>query len=195
MNTRQEKRFISIDVVLAFIISILSILTAYASYQATWLDNVSNDNAILAQALLTDSNLDSIRRTFDSMRDIRLADNYETLLNSEPMRAIANFELMSEEALASWERSDSFDEIYWDEIYGYSEDLFEEHITILEEAERDGNRAISYQRIVLTMAIALSFAAWASFSDEMSRIQLVFVAFATIGALIGLGQLIQLSLQ
>lgn len=182
---------LGIETLLALIIAIFSILTAYAAFLSAQIDSTSTDNYFLAQSLLNEANSLYIERGQDIIYDFGAFDSFVVYENSDPDISEYYFNAMSEPAIASLDRPDGpFDQGYYDEMYEIPNEIRDEEIELFENAAHDSNRAVAYQLTVLIMAVGLSFAAWSSLASKRRLIQFVFLALSVLALLIGLVQML-----
>lgn len=170
------------------LITILSVLTAYASWQYDNADGISSGYSSEGVKILIDANAEYLLTNQDINQDYAYFDTY--YLNSETNPETANYyeENFSDELLANLERdTPTFDDQYYDEMYQSAEELFDEADHLFTLASQLGLRTDKLQLSILIFAIALSFTAWASLLEKNRKLRLLFTLLACIITLVGIG--------
>ena len=98
----------------------------------------------------------------------------------------------SQELQNSYDRDAVFDDQYYDEMYAYSDDLFNQAFENFDAANAASAREAVFQLAMLLAAVGLAFAAYASLLDDenkmrplfalMSLLMLVFSVLQTLAA-------------
>lgn len=180
-----------VETLLAVIIAILSILTAYAAFMSAQIDLTSTDNYFLAQSLLNDANSLYLERGQDIIYDFEAFDSFIIYAETDPDLSDYFLNAMSDAALSSIDRPDGpFDQAYYDEMYSVPNEILEDEELFFESAAHDSNRAVAYQLTVLIMAVGLSFAAWASLASKQKLTRFIFLLLSVSALIIGLGQML-----
>lgn len=193
-SANRTRGWLTYSNVLSFLIAILSVVAAFAAYQAAAVDSTSTDNYFLAQTHLNESNALYLEKGQDIVYDFATYDSYiaqDQLGNAELSEYY--YDQLSDEFQESADREDGpFDDQYYDTIYADAHESLAEGETTFEKAANESNRAVAYQLTVLIMAVGLSFAAWASLADTQKQIRFVFTALSVATLVIGLGQMLMI---
>lgn len=179
-------RFLGKEIVLGSLIAILSVMTAWASYQGSIADSEQNKNEILGMQNLNDGNAEYLSANQFIVYDYTMYDGWYTTDDEE--KAAYYEESYSDELVASIEADpdDPFNDEYYDAMYTEAEDLWDESDASFETASQWDNRADGLQRVMLLMALALAFAAWASLLKEESNMRILFALASIIVFVLGL---------
>lgn len=97
----------------------------------------------------------------------------------------------SPELQASIERGDPFDDQYYQDMYIYSSELFDNAFTNFDLAGMLGERESTYQLAMMIAAIGLAFAAYASLLDEKNHLRSLFAVLSVIMLVLSILQFIQ----
>ena len=81
---------------------------------------------------------------------------------------------------------DPFDDAYYEEMYAYPNELFDEADTSFGVAQDHDERGDRLQLVVMMTAVGLAFAAWASLLGRDSAMRLLFAALAIVALALGL---------
>ena len=93
----------------------------------------------------------------------------------------------SEELSAGMERPDGpFDDTYYDEMFSYADQLYDESMLLFDSGQEKGTREDAFQLVMFVFAVGLTFAGWASLLGESSKVRIVFVVFAILTLVLGL---------
>lgn len=174
------------EIVLGSLIAILSVTTAWASYQGSIADSEQNKNEILGMQNLNDGNAEYLSANQFIVYDFSMYDGWYTTDDED--KAAYYEESYSEQLVASIEANpdDPFNEDYYDAMYTEAEDLWDVSDASFETASQWDNRADGLQRVMLLMALALAFAAWASLLKEESNMRILFALASIIVFVLGL---------
>ncbi len=187
------KNWISIETLLALIIAVLSVFTAYAAFKSAEIDSTSTDNYFLAQSYLNDANSLYLERGQDIIYDFNAYDSYNIYQEERPEISDYYYDQLSDEAIASMERpSGPFDQTYYDEMYIEPTSILEDEEIAFTSAAHDSNRAVAYQLTVRILAVGLSFAAWASLAEKENRLRNIFLGLSILALIIGLVQMLSI---
>lgn len=192
MSAADRSNGLTYNIVLSFLIAMLSVVTAFAAYRAAAIDSTSTDNYFLAQAHLNDSNSFYLEAGQDIIYDFTTYDSYvvQDMLGNIELSEYY-YDQLSDEFWESAEREEGpFDDLYYDTIYAEAHEALELGEETFNKAAHDSNRAVAYQLTVLIMAVGLSFAAWASLSEGQKPVRFVFTALSVAALVIGLGQML-----
>ena len=80
---------------------------------------------------------------------------------------------------------DPFSDAYYEAIYATSNDYWAESDTNFETAGQYDDRGDGLQLVMLTLALGLAFAAWASLAKEESNMRLAFAVLAVAMLVLG----------
>lgn len=172
--SRNFIRKLGSDLFLGILVTALSVLTAatnYATYQA---GSTSSDIETEGMRLLAESNTEYVRSTQFVILDYTMYDGYYVTLDVDDFAAEyyqANF---SPELQASFDRDAVFDDQYYNEMYAYSDELFELAFDEFDAANAATERESTYQLAMLVASVGLAFAAYGSLLDEESRLRPLF---------------------
>ncbi len=113
-------------------------------------------------------------------------DNYYASTNLEAAdNYYASFSNALIENLEDPDREILFDEIYNEQMYGFSGTCFAEADVMFEMGQEVGNIADQYQLVMFVFAIGLAMAAWASLLNENGNMRIAFVFFALASLVYG----------
>lgn len=175
-------RILSSEIVLGTLIAVLSVMTAYVSYQGAMADSEQNKNEIAGMKALNDGNAEYLSGNQTWIQDDGNYDNW--YINSETNPDIAayyegNF---TEELAAAIERNgpDQYpmDEQYVEAIYASANEYWAASDEAFDLASKYDDKGDMLQLVVLTLALALAFSAWASLLKEESNMRLAFSIFS-----------------
>ncbi len=175
-------RILSSEIVLGTLIAVLSVMTAYVSYQGAMADSEQNKNEIAGMKALNDGNAEYLSGNQTWIQDDGNYDNW--YINSETNPDIAayyegNF---TEELAAAIERNgpDQYpmDEQYVEAIYASANEFWAASDEAFDLASKYDDKGDMLQLVVLTLALALAFSAWASLLKEESNMRLAFSIFS-----------------
>ena len=172
--------------VLGALITMLSILTALVAYQSAITDSQANDTETEALTLLIDSNTEYLFALQDIMYDYQLYDQW--FVEEDVERADYYFSQFTIPLQESYDReAGPFDEMYYEALYTTADEMYTDSIQEFQTANALGGLADQFQLIMLTFAVGLSFAGWASLVDKGSKTRLMFAIFSLVMLVIGLG--------
>ncbi len=171
------------EVLLGTLVALLSVLTAWSSYLGSLADSVEGDANVEGQKVLSLSNTEYLTANQDVIQDYTMYDGFFVFQDSDPERAAYYESNFSDELFDSMDRLDGpFDEAYYDDMYALADGYYDEAILKFEEARAAGERADRYQSVLLTFAVGLALAAWASVVRSESRLRPLFaiISLATL---------------
>ena len=96
----------------------------------------------------------------------------------------------SVELLASINRGTPFDDQYYDEMYAPADELLDEAFEFFDMANAESEKESAFQLAMLSAAIGLAFAAYASLLSQESRLRGWFALMSSIMMVISLAQII-----
>lgn len=175
------------EIVLGSLIAILSVFTAYASWQGSIADSKQNENETLGMQSLNDGNAEYLSANQFIVYDYTMYDGWYT--TDDEAKAAYYEDSYSEELSAAIEANpdDPFNDAYYDAMYVSANELWDESDAAFETAGEWDNRGDGLQLVMLFMALGLAFAAWASLLKEESNLRPLFALAAVIMLIIGVG--------
>jgi hypothetical protein len=174
------------EMILGALIAILSVFTAYASWQGSIADSQQNANEILGMQSLNDGNAEYLSANQFIVYDYTMYDGW--YVTDDEDKAAYYESSYSDELVASIEANpdDPFNDDYYNAMYASADALWEESDAAFETAGQYDNRGDGLQRVMLYMALGLAFAAWASLLKEESNLRPLFGLAASVMLIIGL---------
>ncbi len=186
MMTRLHK-FLSSELFIGALVALLSIFTAFSAYQAALSDSAEGDANVGAQKILSLSNTEFLRANQAIVQDYTMYDGYYASQASDPELAAYYQGNFSDPLKAGMERPGGpFDDAYYDQHFADADSAYDEALAKFDEAQKAGDRADNYQKVVLIFAVGLSLAAWASLVKEESWLRPAFAVFSLLVLLFGL---------
>ena len=178
-------RFLGNEIVLGTLIALLSIFTAFASWQGSIADSKQNESEVKAIQQLNDGNAEYLSANQFIVYDYTMYDGWYTT-DSEDKAAYYEFNYSEtlQNAIVT-DPDNPFSEVYYDAMYASAYDLWDQSDASSELAGQWDNRGDGLQLVMLIMALGLAFAAWASLLKEESNMRLLFSALAIITLVIG----------
>lgn len=171
-------RFLSNEFVLGTLIALLSVFTAVASYQGSMADSKQNEFEINGMKNLNDGNAEYLRANQFIVYDYTMYDGWYTADTSDKEEYYqASYSQELQDSIAADEEN-PFSDAYYDAMYAESYAYWDESDASFDIAGQWDNRGDGLQLVVLTMALGLAFAAWASLAKEESNMR---VTFAVLG--------------
>ncbi|MFZ6028343.1 MAG: hypothetical protein ACOYYS_11565 [Chloroflexota bacterium] len=167
------------DLILGALIAILSVLTAFTSWQYSAADGVSSGYSSDGMKKLTEANAEYLVVNQAIIQDYTYFDTY--YLNYETNPEVADYyqENFSGALAANMERdTPAFDDQYYEEMYQDAAELFDEADRLFARSSAVGQRSDRLQLTMLIFAVALSFTAWASLLDKASKLRVGFSLLA-----------------
>ncbi len=181
-------RFLGNEILLGSLIAILSVFTAWASYQSALADGEQNNAEILGMQALNDGNTEYLSANQFVSQDYNYYDNW--YLNQEERPDIAEYYQndFSESLQAAIERDPDtvWDEQYYDEMYATANEYFEASEEYFKIAAEWNQRGDTLQLVMAIMALGVAFAAWASLLKEENPLRLLFSFLAIVMLVYGL---------
>lgn len=162
----------------------------YSSFSEALIENVENpDRETLFDDLYFES-LHAIDNGFLDVGETLLLDiiSYDNYFASTNLEAADNYYGSFSDALVNNlddpERM-LFDDLYNEQMYGFSGICFAEADTLFIQSLDVGNVADQYQLVMFIFAIGLAMAAWASLLSEDGNMRIAFVIFALASLVYG----------
>lgn len=178
-------RFLGNEILLGTLIALLSIFTAFASWQGSIADSKQSEHELLAMQDLNDGNAEYLSANQFIVYDYTMYDGWYTT-DSEDKAAYyeASYSEELQTALAT-DPENPFSKTYYDAMRATAYDYWASFDANSETAGQWNNRGDGLQLVMLIMALGLAFAAWASLLKEESSMRLLFSAFALITLIAG----------
>lgn len=181
-------RFLGHELLLGSLIAILSVFTAWSSYQSALADGEQNNAEILGMQALNDGNTEYLSANQFVSQDYNYYDNW--YLNQEERPDVAeyyqaDFSQSLQDAIAR-DPETVWDEKYYDEMYAESTSYFDASEEYFKTASNWNQRGDALQLVMAIMALGVAFAAWASLLKEDNSLRLLFAALAVIMLVYGL---------
>ncbi len=173
-------RLLGHELLLGSLIAILSVLTAWSSYQSALADGEQNNAEILGMQALNDGNTEYLSANQFVSQDYNYYDNWYLNQDEKPDVAEyyqADFSQQLQDAIA---RETVWDEKYYDEMYLESTTKFDDSEAYFKIGANWNQRGDLLQLIMAIMALGVAFAAWASLLKEENNLRLVFAILAII---------------
>ena len=179
-------QFFGKELVLGALIAILSVFTAYASWQGSIADSQQNANEVKGMQSLNDGNAEYLSANQFIVYDYTMFDGWYT--TDDEAKAEYYESSYSDELIAAIEANpeDPFSEDYYNAMYASADALWEESDAAFELAGQYDNRGDGLQLVILFTALGLAFSAWASLLKEESNLRPLFGFAAAIMLIIGL---------
>lgn len=181
-KTASGKRaaFLSSTLMLGFLVSVLSVLTAAANYMAYREGNASLDNNLAGDRALAESNTLYLEATQYIIVDYNMYDGYQIQSGVDDFAAEYYLSQFSGPLIASIERDEIWGAQYYEEMYADALAKSDEAFAYFDEANRQSEREGGYQLSMLIAAVGLAFAAYASLLDEANRLRSVFALISIL---------------
>ena len=179
-------RFFGNEVLLGTLIALLSIFTAFASWQGSIADSKQSEHELKAMQHLNDGNAEYLSANQFIVYDYTMFDGWYT--TSDPVHEEyyqSSYSPSLQDAIAA-DPENPFSEEYYDSMYATAYDYWADFDTDSEIAGQWNNRGDGLQLVMLIMALGLAFAAWASLGKEESNMRLLFSALAIITLVAGI---------
>ena len=184
-------RFLSNEFFLGTLIAVLSVFTAFASWQGSIADSKQNENEILAMQKLSDGNAEYLSANQFIVYDYTMYDGWYVAdtADKEEYYQSSYSEALQNSIAAN--PDDPVSNAYYDAMYADSYAYWDESDAAFETAGEYDNRGDGLQLVMLILALGLAFAAWASLAKEESNMRLAFailaVAMLVLGVIFYLG--------
>jgi hypothetical protein len=179
-------RVLGNEVILGSLIALLSIFTAFASYQGSLADSKQNEFEIQGMKSLSDGNAEYLRANQFIVYDYTMFDGWYTADTADKEEYYqASYSEALQNSLAA-NPDDPFSDAYYDEMYADSYAYWDESDAAFGTAGQYDNRGDGLQVVILTMALGLAFAAWASLAKDESNMRILFSLLAIIAMVAGI---------
>ncbi|MBL8102916.1 MAG: hypothetical protein JNM02_10330 [Anaerolineales bacterium] len=179
--------FLASEVALGTLIALLSVSTAVASYEGAMADSEQNKYEILGMQFLNDGNAEYLTVNQQITQDYTYYDNWYLNVDERPEIA-AYYEGDFSQALQDAIARDNgiWDEAYYEAMYAYPNELFNESDTNFEIGSQYDEKGDRLQLVMLIMALGLALAAWGSLLGAESNMRIMFSLFGLISFLVGI---------
>ena len=179
-------RFLGNEIFLGTLIALLSVLTAFASWQGSIADSKQNENEVFGMQNLTDGNAEYLSANQFIVYDYTMFDGWYTS-DTDELAAYyeASYSPQLQDAIAA-DPDNPFSDAYYDAMYAPAYDYWEMSEAHFEAAGQWDNRGDGLQLVMLIMALGLAFAAWASLLREESNLRLFFSLFGLLALFAGI---------
>jgi hypothetical protein len=168
---------------LGFLVTALSVFTAATNYATYQVSGTASGYDTEGTRLLAYSNTEYVRATQFIIQDYTMFDGYYIQQSVDDFAAEYYQSNFSPELQASYDRDAAFDNQYYDEMYAYSDDLFDQAFKQFDLANAASAREAGFQLSMLVAAVGLAFAAYASLLDDENRMRPMF-ALMSFGLLV-----------
>jgi hypothetical protein len=178
-------RFLGNEFVLGTLIAILSIFTAFASWQGSIADSKQSEHELLAMQHLNDGNAEYLSANQFIVYDYTMYDGWYT--TSDPNLEEyyqGSYSESLQNAIAA-NSDEPFSDQYYDDMYGPAYAYWDDFDSASATAGQWNERGDNLQLVMLIMAVGLAFAAWASLGKEESNMRLIFSLLAVITLVAG----------
>jgi hypothetical protein len=181
-------KWLGSNLMLGFLVTILSIFTAIANYSTYVVGGRASDYQAEGDRLLANANTEYIQATQFIIVDYTMYDGYYINYDKDSDVATYYHDNFSDALKASLDRDQPFDKTYTDAMYADADTSFDEAFAKFDQANAEGEREAGYQLSMLVTAVSLAFAAYASLLDEANRLRRVFALMSLIMLALSLGQ-------
>jgi hypothetical protein len=182
------KKFLSSEIFLGTMIAVLSVFTAFASYQGAMADSEQNKYEILGMQQLNDGNAEYLRANQDITQDYNYFDNW--YLNVDERPEIADYYQFnfSEALTAAFESAPDvvWTDEYYESMYADATALWDESDINFDLASEFDERGDQLQLVMLITALGLAFVAWASLLGAESNMRVLFAVFGSLALIAGI---------
>ena len=182
------KKFFSNEIFLGTMIAVLSVFTAYVSYEGAMADSKQNEFEIKGMKDLNDGNAEYLRANQDITQDYNYFDNWY-INEGTDRQDIADYyqENFSEALQAAFDRDQGvWDEEYYDAMYADAYTYWDSSDVNFETGSQFDERGDQLQLVMLVAALGLVFVAWASLLGAESNMRFFFSLLGTIALVAGI---------
>jgi len=182
------KKFFANEIFLGTMIAVLSVFTAYVSYEGAMADSKQNEFEIKGMKDLNDGNAEYLRANQDITQDYNYFDNWY-INEGTDRQDIADYyqENFSEALQAAFDRDQGvWDEEYYDAMYADAYTYWDSSDVNFETGSQFDERGDQLQLVMLVAALGLAFVAWASLLGAESNMRFFFSLLGTIALVAGI---------
>ncbi|MCC7119608.1 MAG: hypothetical protein IT310_13870 [Anaerolineales bacterium] len=181
------KKIFSNEIFLGTMIAVLSVFTAFVSYQGAMADSEQNKYEILGMQQLNDGNAEYLRANQEITQDYNYFDNWYINEGERPEIASYYKDNFSEALNNAVESAPDtvWTDDYYNSMYADATGLWDDSDTNFNLASEYDERGDQLQLVMLIMALGLAFVAWGSLVNEESNMRVLFSVFGTVALLAG----------
>jgi hypothetical protein len=182
------RRLMASNAALGSLIAILSILTAFASYQSSLQGSKESDANVEGQAILADANAGYLAANQTIIYDYSMYDGFYIHDGEDEFRAAYYRASFSEELDAAMELDEEnpFSDEYYESMFASADETYRQALQRFEDAQSAGKKSNDLQMVMLIMAVGLSLSAWASLLPDTSDMRVLFASFSVVALVVGL---------
>lgn len=179
-------RFLGNEFFLGTLIALLSVFTAVASYQGGIADSKQNEFEIKAMKDLNDGNAEYLRANQMIVYDYTMYDGWYTADTADKEEYYQSSYSQSLQDSIAANADEPFSDAYYDAMYADSYTYWDNSDAEFDTAGQYDERGDGLQLVVLTLALGLAFAAWASLAKEESNMRTAFALLGTLMMILGI---------
>ena len=176
------------ELFLGLLVTVMSVLTAYINYSTYQVGGVSSDYQTQGDRKLADSNTEYVVSSQYVIQDYTMYDGYYINKDVDDFAAEYYEGNFSDELKASIDRGTAFDDQYYEDMYAPASDLFNEAFDLFDKANAESEKETAYQLAMLSAAVGLAFAAYASLLAQESQLRGWFAVLSVAMLVISLAQ-------
>lgn len=186
---KRVSNFLRNDVFLGTMIALLSVLTAFSSYQGAMADSEQNKYEIKGMQALNDGNAEYLSANQNWIQDEGNYDNW--YINNESNPEVAeyyegNFSQSLFDAIARNGDEYPMDDQYSDELYVDAISFWDDSDYNFDLGSQWDERGDQLQLVMLIMALGLALTAWASLLHAESKMRGFFAFLGLLALIAGL---------
>lgn len=178
------------ELFLGLLVTVMSVLTAYVNYATYRVGGVASDYQTQGERMLADSNTEYVVSSQYVIQDYTMYDGFYINEGGDDFAAKYYADNFSEELQASIDRGTPFDDQYYDEMYATADNQFDKAFELFDMANTESEKEAAYQLAMLSAAIGLAFAAYASLLSQESRLRGWFALMSLLTLVISLFQFV-----
>lgn len=168
------------NLILGFLVSALSVLTAAANYNAYQSSNLASDLEAEGDRLLADANTGYIQANQYIILDYTMFDGEFLQRGVDDFAADYYKDSFSVSLQASIDRGSAFDEHYYAEMYSSADQSINDAFASIDAANAESDREAGFQLAMLIASVGLAFAAYASLLNNANFLRTVFTVLSFI---------------
>ena len=165
---------------LGLLVAALSVFTAATNFATYKVGGTASGYETEGNRLLADSNTEYIIASQDIIQDYTMFDGYIIHEGVDEFNTQYYQDNFSGSLQASIDRGGAFDDQYYEEMYSYASDLFDQAFEKFDQASFESEREAAFQLAMLFAAVGLAFAAYASLLDEKNNLRPLFALMALV---------------
>jgi hypothetical protein len=184
-DSKQVMNMDRLEIFIAAMIALLSILTAGTAYYSHMEDSSSTHNYFSSQSIIVEASSLYLEANQAIIYDMNSYDSYIIAFN-EGNDTVAEyyFSGLSQPAIDSVDRSTGpFDDQYFEEMYSFASMREAEGQQLAETAAKQNTAADEFQLAVLFSAVGLSLTGWASVISSR-KLKLTFLSCSIVALLL-----------